>query len=141
MELSLQIDRMELVSGPTGRRRWTDEFKARVVSESLRPGARVADVARRHDLRPQHLSQWRRQAREGRLVLCGDEMNFAALVVGGPEDGADERAAVGVEVEVIEIVASGVTVRLPVDSASHRIARIAAALARELGPEVEGSRR
>ncbi|MCB0078960.1 MAG: transposase [Anaerolineales bacterium] len=34
----MQIDRMEFLSCPTGRRRWTDEFKARVVAESLRPG-------------------------------------------------------------------------------------------------------
>ena len=131
----MQIDRLEFLSGPTGRRSWTDEFKARVVLESLRPGVRVADVARRYDLRPQHLSQWRRQAREGRLVLAADEMDFASLVVGGPEDGTSERAVVGLE--PIEISISGVTVRLPGDCASHRIGKIAAALVRAMGLDAE----
>lgn len=140
MEVQLQIDRLEILSGPTGRRRWTDEFKARVVAESLRPGSRVADVARRHDLRPQHLSQWRRAAREGRLVLAGDGPGFASLVMDDePEDDAKGQVfAAGAE--LIEIAVSGVTVRLPVDCASHRVARIAAALAREFGLDARVSK-
>ena len=95
VEVSLQIGRLEILSGPTGRRRWTDEFKARVVAESLLPGTRVVDVARRHGLRAQHLSQWRRAAREGRLVLAGDDPGFASLVLDdGPEDEARPEFAV-----------------------------------------------
>ncbi len=33
-----------------GERRWSTEMKARIVAESLQPGARVVDVAARHDL-------------------------------------------------------------------------------------------
>ena len=33
------------------RRRWSDEEKARVVRESLRPGKRVGEVARRYRMR------------------------------------------------------------------------------------------
>ena len=39
--------RLEVVEGPTGRRR-RDEEKARIVAESLMPGMSVADLARRH---------------------------------------------------------------------------------------------
>ena len=61
------VGRMEVVSGRTGRRIWTDDVKGRIVRESFRPGAGVHDVARRHGVAPQQLTQWRRAARDGRL--------------------------------------------------------------------------
>jgi transposase len=34
--------------------------KARIIEETLAPGAVVSDVARRHELSPQQLFTWRR---------------------------------------------------------------------------------
>lgn len=115
-----------MVEGPTGRRNWPREVKARIVAESFAVGATVADVARRHRLQPQQLTAWRREARAGKLVLPGDEeLGFASLVL-------DEPPAPAVEVSpvcgAIEIVVEGVLVRLPGDSTPARIAAIAAAL-------------
>ena len=135
-------DRLEVFPGPTGRRRWTDEFKARLVAESLQPGVRVADVARRHDLRPQHLSLWRRQAREGRLTLPADSFDFASVMVA--DDSSTMNIDCGTDVGdsgCIEVVASVVTIRLPLDCASHRVGKIAAALVHELGDDVQRPRR
>ncbi|MEF2554663.1 transposase, partial [Aurantimonas sp. A2-1-M11] len=53
------VGRMEVVSGRTGRRSWPDDVKGRIVGESFRPGAVVNDVARRHGVAPQQLTQWR----------------------------------------------------------------------------------
>jgi transposase len=38
---------VEILTGPGRRRRWSVEEKARIVAETLEPGARVAEVARR----------------------------------------------------------------------------------------------
>ena len=49
--------------GPEGGRRWASSEKAVVVEESRRPGAVVTSVARRHDVHPNQLHHWRRQAK------------------------------------------------------------------------------
>lgn len=55
--------RIELITGDGRRRRWSDDQKARIVVESLRPGANISEVARRNGLSPQQLFGWRREAR------------------------------------------------------------------------------
>lgn len=44
---------------------WPNDMSACNVVECFRPGLQVMDVARRHDLAPHQLSDWRRQARQG----------------------------------------------------------------------------
>src|SRR5215472_9246439 len=44
------FQRVELLTGPVRRRRWSAEEKARIVSETLLPGARVSEVARQWQL-------------------------------------------------------------------------------------------
>jgi transposase len=43
-----------------------------MVAESYAPGAVVSEVARRHEIAPQHLFAWRKAARSGRLALPVD---------------------------------------------------------------------
>lgn len=57
------VRRIELITGDGRRRRWSDDEKARIIVESLRPGANVSEVARRKGLSPQQLFGWRREAR------------------------------------------------------------------------------
>jgi Transposase len=59
------IQRRAEVTGVAHHRRWSDEEKGRIVAEEISPGAVLADVARRHDLTPRHLSNWIRAAKEG----------------------------------------------------------------------------
>lgn len=49
------VRRIELITGTGRRRRWSADDKARIVVESLKPGANVSEVARRHGLSPQQL--------------------------------------------------------------------------------------
>jgi transposase-like protein len=49
------VRRLEVLTGVGGRRRWWSDDKARIVDETLAPGATVSEVAQRHDIRPQQL--------------------------------------------------------------------------------------
>lgn len=108
--------RMEVSSGPTGRRRWPEEVKARIIAESLMPGARVAEVARRHGTTRGQIYDWRRLAREGLLVLpapVGSEPAFAAVVVEEPPAPAARPVKRSAAAAVVEIVVGCVVIRAP----------------------------
>ena len=51
------------ILGVERRRVWSADDKARLVAETLVPGARVSEVARRNDVASSLLFAWRRQAR------------------------------------------------------------------------------
>jgi transposase len=52
-----------------GHRVYPLAFKQQVVKETLEPGASVSIVARRHDMNANVVFEWRKQYREGKLVL------------------------------------------------------------------------
>ena len=72
------LGRVEIVEPRRGSRRWPDEVKARIVAESFQPGAPVGEVARCHDIVPHQVSDWRRMARQSKLVLPADLMAAAS---------------------------------------------------------------
>jgi transposase-like protein len=49
----------------TTRRRFTSEFKARVALEALRGDKTVQEIAARHQVHPNQVSTWKRQAVDG----------------------------------------------------------------------------
>src|SRR4029450_748450 len=73
VDASAPRGRVEIRSGVGRRRRWSNADKGRIVAESFAPGAVVSDVARRHEISPQHLFAWRKAARRGQLALPADE--------------------------------------------------------------------
>lgn len=78
----VQVRRLEVLTGVGSRRRWSSDDKARIVEETLAPGATVSDVARRHDIRPQQLFGWRRGMRISEPEL---RMTFVPALVEAPE--------------------------------------------------------
>jgi transposase len=122
---------LEVLKPGRGRREvhrhWPDELKARIVSESLRPGVTVNEVAERHGLKANHLSSWRTLARQGKLVLPEpeDAVEFAAMVVEKPAPEPPTAKAVS----RAEIIVGPVTIRLEEGASAARIAAIARALA------------
>lgn len=108
-------------------RQWPDDVEARIVSESLRPGVMVNEVAERYGIKANHLSSWRTLARQGKLLLPEpeDAVEFAAMVVDTP---APEPPAAK-QISRAEIVIGPVTIRLEEGASAARIAAIARALA------------
>src|SRR6202045_5068468 len=78
--------RVDIRVGVGRRRRWSVEAKGRIVAESYAPGAVVSEVARRHDISPQHLFGWRKAARAGVLTLPADEVPMFVPVVRATDD-------------------------------------------------------
>ena len=107
--------------------RWPREVKARIVAETLVKGVTVNSVAQRYGLRANYLSDWRRQAREGKLVLTNfDGVDFAPVVVASPVQAMTTPTPE--PDEKIELIKGDVTIRLSGTTPALRIAELVAAL-------------
>ena len=79
--------RIEVLTGPDRRRRWSADDKARIVEETLAPGAKVTEVARRNGVAASVVFTWRRQARTAEQVVpCFAPVQIAAAVETGEEN-------------------------------------------------------
>jgi len=103
---SVGVSRLEVIEGPSGRRRRTKAERARIAAESMMPGVAVADVARKHGTTRWQIYDWRKQMRKGSLVLPESVAAlpmFAELVVAEPEQ-APSAAGSDIEIVVADVV-------------------------------------
>lgn len=106
--------RVEILTGPGRRRRWSADEKARIVAETLEAGARVADVARRWQLCPQQVFGWRRDARHDGSVACArpaspGKVDFVPIIAETPPSTEPPPRAAA---PVIEVRLAGAVVRV-----------------------------
>jgi transposase len=102
--------RVEVLSGVERRRRWSHDDKMRIVEETLVPGAKVTEVARRNGVAASVVFTWRRQARTVEKVgACFAPVQIAATETGEqavkvvPEDGSLARSVAVARLGLIEI--------------------------------------
>ena len=110
-----------------GKRNWPSDLKARIVAETLIDGETVNAVAKRYELIPSTVSDWRRMARQGKLVLPNlDGMDFvpveveASVLVAQPLPNPFSNT--------LDVIKGDITVRLDAATPAPRIAEIARAL-------------
>ena len=97
------VSRLEVIEGPSGRRRRTKAERARIAAESMMPGVTVADVARKHGTTRWQIYDWRKQLRKGDLVAPESVAAlpvFAELVVDDSATAAPVAAA-GSDLEIV----------------------------------------
>lgn len=112
------MSRVEVLSGPERRRRWSAEQKQSIVAEAFAPGASVSEVARRMDLVPGQIYRWRRE-------LGITAPGFSAVVVAPrPEDSALTISAV-LEIELGGSVRVRIAATAPAELASAVIKALA----------------
>jgi hypothetical protein len=64
LEPEAEVRRFEVLNGALGHRRWGADQRARLLDETLAPGAVASVIAHRYGLTPQQLFTWRREARK-----------------------------------------------------------------------------
>lgn len=99
------VRRIEVITGSEKRRRWTDDEKARVIEETLRPDAIVSEIARRHGLTPQQVFTWRREAR--RRAEADGATSFVPAVIDAMEIASAKQSSPDATRPMIELDIGG----------------------------------
>lgn len=112
--------RIDVISGPTGRRNRSVAERRRIAAESLEPGAIVADVARRHGATRWQIYDWRRRFRRSRQAAS--HVEIAATPAFVPLAVDDEVPAP--TADFIEVAIGDVVIRVGQDVSEAHLALI-----------------
>jgi transposase len=115
----IRYRRVEVLTGPGRRRRWSDDDKARVVAETAEPGATVTAVARRWQVSPQQVFDWRRAARKALAEVAATEPSFVPILAEppAPMPGATDAAVRGAPSIGIELAGAVLRIEPGTDEA------------------------
>ena len=119
--------RVEVITGPERRRRWSEEQKRAIVAASLAPGAVVADVARRADISAGQIYRWRQEMRAAAAT------GFTPVLIASaesPATPADDGPMCGAEPAIEVEFAGKVRVRIPGSVPAALAVAVVKALAR-----------
>lgn len=86
------MSRIEVLTGPERRRRWSAEEKRSIVAEAFAPGASVYAVARQRDVVPGQIYRWRNELRSA-------APGFAAVLVAPEPNERSTAGAPAIEIE------------------------------------------
>jgi transposase len=100
--------RVEVLTGAGRRRKWSDDDKARVVEETLRPGTVVADVARRWQVSSQQVFTWRREMRCAAVA----PLDFVPIVAEPSPSGPAAAASPAGPPQSVEVKLAGAGLRV-----------------------------
>jgi transposase len=85
--------RVEIITGPVRRRRWSDEEKLQLVAVACQPGNSVSQVARERGINASQLFGWRRKAMaQGLITDRRLEENTAKALTFAPVEIAKEQS-------------------------------------------------
>lgn len=121
------MEQIQVITGAERRRRYTDEEKEAIVSESLQPGASVSAVARRHDVTPSLLFKWRKKFLESEAsetrggALAQPPSQFVRVASGHPEPD-------GCAGEIYIHIRDDLVIELPASIAARRLSELVEAL-------------
>jgi transposase len=121
--------RVEVITGPERRRRWSEDQKRVIVAASLAPGAVVADVARRADISAGQIYRWRQELHTTAAATAG----FTPVLIASAEtsDAPAEDGPTCAAEPAIEVAFAGkVRVRIPGSVPAALAAAVVKALAR-----------
>ncbi|KWV54920.1 transposase [Rhizobium altiplani] len=71
--MSSHNPKIEVLSGPERRRRWSTAEKLAIDQETYEPDVTVSIVARRHGIQPNQLFNWRKLAAQGALTATASQ--------------------------------------------------------------------
>jgi transposase len=103
------------------RRSWSADSKRKIVAESLVAGASLAEVARRHDMNPNLLFTWRRQATKNAVADHSRPVEFVPIAIAPETSGTAGR---------MEIVLKGARIVVGADVDAAALTRVVRVLSR-----------
>ncbi|KEQ49967.1 IS66-like element accessory protein TnpA [Sphingobium chlorophenolicum] len=127
-----KVARLDVIPLSNGNRRWTPAAKARIIEESFKAGANVAEVAQRHGMLPQQLYNWR-----GRFRERAEGMGFVPAVIEAPSPSPVPSTSSGPPAPTVSSVpvaersdgqivieTRGLSIRIPSDVDADHIERV-----------------